>query len=81
MESRGNQLGQLDPFDSGCLGRLVRALAGEIKLETAMSKIDAALPDGLTKSSVYTTFFHAVSEEDPYQALELAIRLDDVRHA
>ncbi len=81
MEEKGHQLGQLDLFDTGYLGRVAHALAGEIGLEAAMSKIDAALPDGRIKSSVYTTFFHAVSEEDPYQALELAIGLDDVRHA
>lgn len=81
MEERGHELGQLDHFDTGFLGRVAHALAGEIGLEAAMSKIDAALPDGRTKSSVYTTFFHAVSEEDPYHALELAIGLDDVRHA
>ena len=81
MEERGHELGQLDHFDTGFLGRVAHALAGEIGLEAAMSKIDTALPDGRIKSSVYTTFFHAVSEEDPYQALELAIGLDDVRHA
>ena len=81
MEENRHELGQLDYFSTGYLGRVAHALAGEIGLEAALSKIDSALPDGTSKSSVYRSFLQSLSTEDPYQALELAIGLDDVRHS
>ena len=81
LEENRHKIGQLDVFNTGYLGRVAHAIAGEIGLEAAMSKIDSALPDGSTKSSVYRWFFHSLSAEEPYQALELAIGLNDARNS
>ena len=74
------KLGQLDVYSAGYLGRVAHALAGEIGLAAAMSKIEGTLPDQSSKYAVYRSFFESLSTEDPHQALELAVGLANVKH-